>query len=118
VKLDPQPALELSVVGPAAAAVVHWYGRKVAERRLLEEFQKTEARLQAQREEHRRLEELVGRRGVTLTDLRACGTARLGDAIVQVRALSGYIPKATEIVVTLLDGRTPIVETADARVSK
>jgi len=53
----------------------------------------------------------VCKSGITLTDLRACGSASVDGEIIDVRALQGFIPRQTRIVVRMLDGATPVVET-------
>ena len=110
VKLMWVEALVLTALGGVLGCVIHRFGGRAAARRvgLLEQEHEHQAAKEKERQD--RLASLVGRQGVAVTDLKACGTASLEGERVEVRALDGFIPKGAPVVVKSLQGKTPVVE--------
>jgi len=52
----------------------------------------------------------LGREGITLTDLRPCGKARLGDDRHDVSSAAGFIPRGTAVRVTTIRNGGLVVE--------
>jgi membrane-bound ClpP family serine protease len=103
-------ALILTAIGGGFGGLIHRFGGKAAARRVgqLEQERQQQAAKERERQDH--LAGLVGREGVAVTDLKACGSASLEGEIVEVRALDGFIPKGTPVVVKSIQGKTPVVE--------
>jgi len=60
---------------------------------------------------------LVGAKGVAESDLRPSGMARFGDARLSVVAVTGFLPRRSELVVLAVDGpeiRVDLAPTASA----
>lgn len=57
--------------------------------------------------------ELIGMKGVTLTDLRPAGAARFGDERVDVVAEAGWIPRGTNVQVLRAEGYRHVVRSVD-----
>ena len=60
---------------------------------------------------------LVGCEGITVSDLRTCGTADINGRIISVRAHSGFIESCTKTILRRIDGATPVVEPVGVMVS-
>jgi len=58
-------------------------------------------------------EELMGRRGVTLSDLRPSGTARFGAERVDVLSEGNWVPKGTDVKVVEVRGNRVVVRPVD-----
>jgi membrane-bound serine protease (ClpP class) len=58
--------------------------------------------------------DLVGRRGVALTDLRLSGKVQIADEVVDVVSRLAYLPRGCEVVVTEVEGVRVVVDRADA----
>jgi len=102
--------LPMGLIGGAAAIAIHKLGHKTASRRLAEEQQEIQQQHDRDEWERERLWTLVGKAGTAVSDLKAHGTVQIGDAVLQARALRGYIPRDSRVVVTKIEGLTPIVE--------
>ena len=110
VKLMWVEALILTALGGILGALIHRFGGRAAARRVGQLEQERQQQAAEERQRQDRLAALVGREGVAVSDLKACGSASLEGEIVEVRALDGFIPKGTPIVVKSLQGKTPVVE--------
>jgi hypothetical protein len=110
VKLMWVEALILTALGGVLGGLIHRFGGKAAARRVGQLEQERQQQTAKEKERHDRLAALVGKQGVTVTDLKACGSASLEGEIVEVRAFDGFIPKGAPIVVKSLQGKTPVVE--------
>jgi hypothetical protein len=104
------PGSVLGVIGIAVGLLIQKYGRRTAGERLQEEAREREVVEAAVLEEQIQIETLIGVTGVAVTDLKAFGSARFGGDIMEVRSHCGYISQHTRIVITRIDGRTPVVE--------
>jgi hypothetical protein len=103
-------AFLLTLLGGIGGLLIHKLGGKVAARRVhdIEEERDKQAAEQQERLDH--LAALVGKEGITMTDLKACGTASVEGDVIEVRAEDGFIAKQTRVVITRLEGKTPVVE--------
>ncbi len=110
VKLMWVEALILTAIGGVFGGLIHRFGGKAAARRVGQLEQERRQQAAKEKERQDRLAALVGKQGVAVTDLKACGSASLEGEIVEVRAFDGFIPKGAPIVVKSLQGKTPVVE--------
>jgi membrane-bound ClpP family serine protease len=109
-KLEWVDAAIAAVVGTAAASAIQRFGRKYAATRLEQEAVELSAEV-AQRElERRDFDSLVGQEGITLTELKTCGSIRVAGRVVDARSGRGYVPPDTRVVVRRIEGKTPVVE--------
>lgn len=110
VKLMWVEALILTALGGVLGGLIHRFGGRAAARRVGQLEQERQQQAAKEKERQDRLDALVGKQGVTVTDLKACGSASLEGQIVEVRAFDGFIPKGTPILVKSIQGKTPVVE--------
>lgn len=103
-------AFFLAVLGGAGGALVHKIGGKVAARRIRQIEQERDEQAAEGQQKRERLASLVGKEGITITDLKACGNAKIDGEIIEVRAAEGFLPPQTRVLVTRLEGKTPVVE--------
>jgi len=64
----------------------------------------------ADQQQRESIQSLVGKDGIATTDLKSCGTVDIDGRIISAKALRGYIPQDTRVVVRMVEGTTPIVE--------
>jgi hypothetical protein len=100
----------LALLGTVLGRLIQKVGGKAAARRVRQIEEERRKRAEEQKQHVDKLAALVGKEGITLTDLKACGSASIEGEIVEVRAMAGFLPKRSRIVVTRLEGRMPIVE--------
>ena len=110
VKRDLNQAVLFAVLGISVGVLIHRIGSKTAARRLRQQEEEMRNELAARNRATEALMALVGKEGVTLTDLKACGSVEIDGQIVQVRALRGFIPLDTRVVVRVIDGKAPVVQ--------
>ena len=110
VKLMWVEALILTAFGGVLGSLIHRFGGRAAARRVGQLEQERQQQAAEERHRRERLDALVGKQGVAVTDLKACGSASLEGQIIEVRALDGFIPQGTPILVKSVQGKTPVVE--------
>jgi membrane-bound ClpP family serine protease len=103
-------AFLITVLGGVLGGLIHRFGGRAAGRRIAQLEQERQQQASQQNQRQQRLDALVGRHGVAVTDLKACGSASFDGQIVEVRAFDGFIAKGTSVVVKMLQGKTPVVE--------
>jgi membrane-bound ClpP family serine protease len=102
--------IPLGLIAVAAGIAIQKLGHKAASRRLVEEQQQLQQQHDLDEWERQRLWTLVGKAGIAVSDLKACGTVQVDDTILEARALYGYIPKDARVVVSKVEGLMPVVE--------
>jgi len=109
-KLDWNQAGLLAILGATFGGLVSLVGGRMAARRRRQTAAERQRETDERKREKDRLAALVGREGITLTDLKPCGTASVNEEVFEARALQGLISKRSPVVVKRLDGTTLIVE--------
>ncbi len=111
----------LTVAGAAGGAIVavlvvrRWLPRAPVLRHVfLQPPEGEEARSISRREMLVDLENLLGVRGVTTTQLTPGGKARFGNTLVDVMAVGELIPRDTPVIVTEVHGNRVIVKPVDS----
>ncbi|MHC4402404.1 MAG: carboxypeptidase-like regulatory domain-containing protein [Planctomycetota bacterium] len=100
----------LALFGLVLGGLIQRFGGRAAARRV-REIERERDQHEAEQTQHKeKLAALRGKEGITLTDLKACGSASIDGEILDVRAADGFISKGSPIVVTRLEGRMPVVE--------
>lgn len=112
-KLEPIAAAFLLLCGAVGGGLIQFFGNKAATKRLNREAEEDEQLAAARKRDQEKLASLVGIKGFALTDLKTCGSARIGETVMDVRAVRGFIPRETPVVVSLVDGTIPVVERLD-----
>jgi len=102
--------LPLGGIAAATGYLIQKYGHRTASGRLEQEAQQQQRHDDIDERERERVHALVGKNGVTVTDLKTCGTVKVDDTVIEARALHGFIPQDIRVVVTRIEGKTPIVE--------
>jgi 5-hydroxyisourate hydrolase-like protein (transthyretin family) len=113
VKIEWHLCLLLATISVPSAVLIQRYGNKTAATRLHGEQVELQKEKSTRKQEKDQLTALIGEQGITLSDLKTYGRADIIGNIVTVRALRGYVPKDTPVVVKMLDGTTPVVEPSE-----
>jgi len=109
-KIEWHLCLMLVAVSIPSAVLIQRYGNKTVATRLHGEQVELQKQMSTRKQEKDQIAALIGEQGVTLSDLKMYGRADIIGNIVTVRALRGFIPKDTPVIVKMLDGSTPVVE--------
>jgi hypothetical protein len=109
-KLEWGDAGAAALIGTIGAFVIQHYGRRNAACRRRDEEREAVEVVSRLEQERSAIDALVGREGVTLTELKTCGSVQLGEIVVDARSGRGYVPRDTRVVVRRIEGKTPIVE--------
>lgn len=109
-KLDWAQAGLLAILGATFGGLVSLVGGRLAARRHRQTAAERQREADQRKREKDRLAALVGQEGITLTDLKPCGTASVNEEVFEARALRGLISKRSPVVVKRLDGTTLVVD--------
>jgi hypothetical protein len=103
-------ALVLVSLGVPLGWLIQRYGGKAASLRMDEQEKEKKKQDDDRRAQRERLEAVTGQEGITLSNLKPCGTASIDGEVVEVRAQHGFIPKDTPVVVKKIEGGMPVVD--------
>ncbi len=108
-KLAPEHTIMLAIAGVACGGFTQWRGNRLAAGRRVEIDRENRRRNATRKQTRQEVESLVGKHGIALTQLKACGIAEVDGRSIEVRAATGFIDKGTPIIVRELDGFMPVV---------
>ena len=109
-KLDGRITAVVALISISAGVTLQRFGRRSAAVRVEADREERQEEAESREEEDRRIQSLVGREGITVSDLKACGTVEIDGVIVSVRALRGFVACNTQVIVREIDGNVPVVE--------
>jgi len=108
VKTQWAAAIILGISGGGIGALLQWQGQKrTVDDSLRQERKATELEKSRQR---KHLEQLVGKRGRTFSDVKPHGHASIEGETVEVKAGRGFIAKDVDVVVSKIEAGIPVVD--------
>ena len=110
IKLDWAQAGVLAGLAAIGGGLIHGVGGRMAACRLRQVKAERQREADQRRQQEDKLTALIGKEGITLTDLKPCGSAAIDGETFDVRALQGLIPHQTRVVVKTLDRWTLVVD--------
>lgn len=108
-KLAPEHTIMLTIAGIACGGMTQWRGNRLAAGRRVEIDRENRRRNATRKQTRQEVESLVGKHGIALTQLKACGMAEVDGRSIEVRAATGFIDKGTHIIVREIEGFMPVV---------
>lgn len=110
IKVDWTHSLPLSIVVITASLLLQTWGTRVASRRTQKEDEEKRAEEAENQLQLESIQSLVGKEGVTTTDLKACGSVHIEGKMISAKAMRGYIPLDTRVIVRMVEGKFLVVE--------
>jgi NfeD-like partner-binding protein len=110
IKLNYFNSLIIAAYGILGGGIIHLTGKKYSEKNEKKENLKKIESKKIRHKEEEKITDLLGKYGITISDLKPYGEAKFGDVTIEVKSRKGFLPGNTKILVTGISANKPVVE--------